>query len=225
MLRAHGFIRAGVSIAHAVGFNSAQFAELAAAKVGLVWSPRSNIELYGRTTDVVAAKGAGMTIAIAPDWSPTGGAGMLDELTTGWKLNVGQLGNAFTDADMFRMASSSPALLAGLSGRIGAVAPGSMADLLVLRRKPRSAYQALIRSNAADVLLVTIGGQPIYGEPGLMTRLLPGVQLEPLTVCGEQKMLNVPGGVADHSFETVSRRLRTALVAIGSTLATLAECQ
>src|SRR5207253_1274694 len=41
------------------------------SKVGLIWSPRSNIELYGDTTDVRTAKRMCVKIALAPDWSPT----------------------------------------------------------------------------------------------------------------------------------------------------------
>jgi cytosine/adenosine deaminase-related metal-dependent hydrolase len=225
MLRSHGFIKPGVSIAHAVGFSSAQFTELAAAKVGLVWSPRSNIELYGRTSDVVAAKAAGMTIAIAPDWSPTGSSGMLEELSTAWRINVGQLSGAFSDAEFSHMVTANPAQLAAVSGRLGVIAPNAMADLLIMRRKEKTAYQPLVRSNAADVLLVLIGGQPIYGDPALMSRLLPNVALESITVCGETKVLNASGGVVAQSFGAVSQKLRTALVAVGSDLAPLAECR
>jgi 5-methylthioadenosine/S-adenosylhomocysteine deaminase len=225
MLQVHGYLRPGVSISHGLALTAAQFKELADKKVGLIWSPRSNIELYGRTSDVASAKNAGVTIAIAPDWSPTGSAGMLAEIATAWKLNVGQLGNVFTDAEMFRMATSNPAALAGLSGRIGSVAPGAMADLVVLRAKDRSAYQSVVRSNAADVRLVVIGGQPLYGDAALMAQLLPGVTLESITVCGEAKALDVSGGVADQSFDGVSRKLRAALASLGSSLAPLAECQ
>ena len=48
--------------------------------VGLIWSPRSNIELYGVTTDVALAKEQGVKIAVAPDWSPSGSDGLLQEL-------------------------------------------------------------------------------------------------------------------------------------------------
>jgi 5-methylthioadenosine/S-adenosylhomocysteine deaminase len=224
MLQVHGYLRPGVSISHGLALTAPQFKELADKKVGLIWSPRSNLELYGRTSDVLSAKNAGVTIAIAPDWSPTGSAGMLAEIATAWKLNLGQLGNAFTDADMFRMATSNPASLAGLGARIGSLAPGAMADLVVLRAKDRSAYQSVVRSNAADVRLVVIGGQPLYGDVPLMTQLLPGVALESITVCGEAKALNVSGGVADQSFGSVSQKLRVALAALGSSLAPLAEC-
>jgi hypothetical protein len=65
----------------------------------------------------------------------------------------------------------------------------------------------------------------VYGDGALMTRLLPGVQLESITVCGEPKALNVSGGIPDQSFEIVSQTLQTALKAVGSSLAPLAECE
>jgi 5-methylthioadenosine/S-adenosylhomocysteine deaminase len=72
--------------------------ELADGGVGFIWSPRSNLELYGKTADIISARSAGMNIAIAPDWSPTGSTGMLTELSLAWKLNVGALGNVFKEA-------------------------------------------------------------------------------------------------------------------------------
>jgi hypothetical protein len=56
MLRARGFLRPGLSIIHGTALRLADFQELARAGVGLIWSPRSNIELYGDTTDVRSAK-------------------------------------------------------------------------------------------------------------------------------------------------------------------------
>jgi len=50
------------------------------SNVGLIWSPRSNDELYGSTTNIAAARLAKVDIAIAPDWSPSGSAGMLQEM-------------------------------------------------------------------------------------------------------------------------------------------------
>ena len=46
----------------------------------LVWSPASNVFLYGATTNVPLARSLGVTVALAPDWSLGGGPTMLDEL-------------------------------------------------------------------------------------------------------------------------------------------------
>ena len=64
MLKARGLLVPGVSIIHGVALSPANFAEMAKAHVGLVWSPRSNFELYGSTADVAAAKAAGVRLAI-----------------------------------------------------------------------------------------------------------------------------------------------------------------
>ena len=76
MLKGRGLLRPGVSLIHGVAITPEGFAEMAAAGVGLIWSPRSNVELYGDTANVAAAKAAGVQIALAPDWSPTGSDGL-----------------------------------------------------------------------------------------------------------------------------------------------------
>jgi len=80
ILKARGLLMRGVILVHGDALGRTQFDEMAKLGVGLVWSPRSNFALYGATTDVADAKISGVQIAIAPDWSPTGSDGMLDEL-------------------------------------------------------------------------------------------------------------------------------------------------
>src|SRR5450631_1774624 len=74
MLKSRGLLIPGVSLIHGVALQPANYVEMAAHNVNLVWSPRSNLELYGSTADVAAAKAAHVKIALAPDWSPTGSA-------------------------------------------------------------------------------------------------------------------------------------------------------
>jgi 5-methylthioadenosine/S-adenosylhomocysteine deaminase len=78
--RGDGFLHAGVSLIHGVALGKVEFKQMADAHVGLIWSPRSNIELYGSTTDVRSAKAMGVKIALAPDWSPSGSDGLIEEL-------------------------------------------------------------------------------------------------------------------------------------------------
>jgi 5-methylthioadenosine/S-adenosylhomocysteine deaminase len=97
MFAARGFLRSGVSIIHGVALKQADFKKLAANHVGLIWSPRSNIELYGGTADVAAALSENVKMAIAPDWSPTGSNGMLEELTYATTWNGGQPAAIFSN--------------------------------------------------------------------------------------------------------------------------------
>jgi hypothetical protein len=76
ILKAQGLLRRGVAVIDGVAFRQEDFKDMAANGASLVWSPRSNYELYGATTRIQEAKASGVTIALAPDWSPTGSAGM-----------------------------------------------------------------------------------------------------------------------------------------------------
>ena len=203
MLRARGFLRPGVSIIHGVGLNTADLQTLAKDGVGLIWSPRSNLNLYGGTTDVYTAKQAGVKIALAPDWSPTGSDGMLQELKYASIWNQGQYPEVFTNAELVQMVTSAPAQLAGLSDKIGSIKPGLYADLLIVRRTDKDAYQSLLNASPADVQLVLIGGSPVYGDEQVMRKLAPATDLESLTICGAPKAL-------DFSTETAAQGTRPA---------------
>jgi 5-methylthioadenosine/S-adenosylhomocysteine deaminase len=190
MFSARGFLRPGVSIIHGVGLNADDWQQVAKSGVGLIWSPRSNLNLYGGTTDVAIAQHAGIKIALAPDWSPSGSDGMLQELKYASVWNDGQYPKVFTNAELVQMATSIPAQLAGLSDKIGSIKPGYYADLLVVRRTEKDPYQSLLNASPTDVRLVLIGGSPVYGDDDLMRRLAPAADLEPLSLCNSPKALD-----------------------------------
>jgi 5-methylthioadenosine/S-adenosylhomocysteine deaminase len=88
MLESRGLLKNGLSIVHGVSLDRGQLDSMKAHEVGLIWSPHSNLALYGKTADVVMAKAVGIDIALAPDWSPSGGTGMLDEISYVQRLRV-----------------------------------------------------------------------------------------------------------------------------------------
>ena len=227
--RGDGYLHPGVSIIHGVALGKAEFTQMASAGVGLIWSPRSNIELYGSTTDVRAAKEAGVTIALAPDWSPSGSDGMIEELKYVATWNASQVPPVFDDAALVKMATTVPAQLAGVDKEIGSLSEGLYADLLLVRKNGTNAYQALLHARPEDVRLVVIGGVPVYGDRDLMNRLLPGYQLESVTVCGKEKALyiepqkNIPETLK--TFKQISEELESKLSSWGTSLAQLAPCQ
>lgn len=92
---------------------------MAAADVGFIWSPRSNVELYGDTANAAAAKAAGVTMALAPDWSPTGSDGLVGELNYASMWNQTQRPPPFTKRELVLMATSNAAKLVNLAGEIG----------------------------------------------------------------------------------------------------------
>ncbi len=120
-------------LVHGTAFDGRAFARIHAAGAALVWSPRSNIELYGETTDIGAARAANVAVAIAPDWSPSGSDNTLAELRYAATLDPAKYGGpALTAKDLFEMATVVPARIAHIDDRVGTLAPGLYADLFVI---------------------------------------------------------------------------------------------
>jgi cytosine/adenosine deaminase-related metal-dependent hydrolase len=231
-----GFLRPGSSIIHGVALKRPEFEQMASAGVGLIWSPRSNIELYGETADIEAAKSAEgedhrrITIALAPDWSPSGSDGVLQELKYAAIWNAGQ-GSIFTSQELVSMATANAAKLAGLADKVGAIAPGMLADLVLIRRHsgatPTDGFNAIVHSGPEDIRLVVVGGIPLYGDADLMTALHPGKTLESLSICGTSKSLYIPPLNAagyPRPWKEVSERLTRDLHEFGTALAPLTAC-
>jgi 5-methylthioadenosine/S-adenosylhomocysteine deaminase len=223
MLKGRGLLRPGVSLIHGVAITPEEFAEMTAAGVGLIWSPRSNVELYGDTANVAAAKAAGVQIALAPDWSPTGSDGLLGELNYASMWNQTQTPPPFSERDLVMMASANAAKLVNLSAQIGSLAPGHAADLIVLRKTGadggHDAYWTITHASPQDLALVLIGGRALYGDAALM-QPFGAASGEPLQICGAAKKLAAGG----KSFSDTEQRLDQALHHAGRVLAPLAEC-
>jgi cytosine/adenosine deaminase-related metal-dependent hydrolase len=208
------------------------FAEMASHGVSLIWSPRSNLELYGSTADVAAAKAARVKIALAPDWSPTGSDGLLAELNYAAAWNETQKPHLFTDRELVAMATSTPAELVGASDRLGALEPGHDADILVIKPEGNAkhdAYWTLTHATAAQVMLVMVGGEPLYGDPDVLEKTGPSRPSEKIEVCGSSKTLLFTGlhgqvDAADETWAHTASTLQAALRHYGRDLAPIAEC-
>jgi 5-methylthioadenosine/S-adenosylhomocysteine deaminase len=224
MLKARGFLRPGVSIVHGVALREPDFREMAANGVGFIWSPKSNFELYGKTADVESARASNVTIALAPDWSPTGSSGMLDELRVAQLWNR-EHHNVLGELEILHMVTSNPARLAGLSDRLGTLAPGMMADFIVLPRKGSSPLDSLVDYEPASVKLVVVAGTPLLGDPEYLQQFQEAKTMEPLTVCGKKKALNIRQDTGGQSWAEIEGRLRHTLTSVGSSLAELSECK
>jgi 5-methylthioadenosine/S-adenosylhomocysteine deaminase len=224
MLEATGFLRPGVSIIQGVALHPADFHEMAAKGVGLIWSPHGNFALYGTTTNVAAAKKAGVRMAIAPDWSPTGSDGMTEELHYAYKWNQMQKPRVFAPSELVEMATTQPAELAAVSDKIGSLTKGTFADVVVFPKMGESPWAALLNAAPGSIKLVVIGGKPLLGEPKLMKQLLPGSKLETLHVCSYDKSLNLEGETNGETWAEIDNHLKNELERLHIQLAELANC-
>jgi hypothetical protein len=141
---------------------------MADVDAGLVWSPISNLLLYGDTTDVVTADNAGVTISLAPDWGPSGSKNNLHELKVADMWNRESLGGHFSDYELVEMVTSNAAEIANWQNFVGQISVGMYADLVVIDTFHDNPYRNLIDAIDPDVRLTIVQGKAVFGDIDLM---------------------------------------------------------
>ncbi len=148
---------------HASALTEGDIQTLADAGTRLVWSPQSNLRLYGETTLAGVALDAGIPVALGADWLPSGSASLLGELKVA-RRELARQGRPVPAADLVAMVTSVAARIAGLDAHLGSVAAGRPADLLVLERHHTDPYESVCLADPSWVELVCIGGDITYGR-------------------------------------------------------------
>jgi 5-methylthioadenosine/S-adenosylhomocysteine deaminase len=166
-----GLVKEQTMVIHGTGLDRSQFDKMASVNADLIWSPLSNLLLYGDTTDVVEADTAGVRISIAPDWGPSGSKSNLHELKTADLWNTEVLNNHFTNYELAQMVTSNPAAATGWSNFVGQVKSDLYADLVVLDTFHEDPYRNLIEAVDADVRLTVIQGKAVFGDVDIMQEL------------------------------------------------------
>jgi cytosine/adenosine deaminase-related metal-dependent hydrolase len=221
-LKGAGLLGSHTAIIHGVALGPDQFKDMASSGTALVWSPRSNFELYGFTADVASAKKENVIIALAPDWSPTGSTNSLAELRYAKQVSHEKLADLFSDRDLFEMSTSIPARIARIDDKVGSVKKGLYADLFVLAGDGTQPYAALAHAKPEDVQLVLVGGVPIYGSEKLMNSF--AATTEEVVVCGTKMYLNA-GALVDGPLSGATTRLLDDLKHYNLDLGPLVECK
>ena len=143
---------------HANGLRAEDFDVLHDHGVGIVWSPLSNLLLYGGTSDVAAARLRGVPVALGSDWSPSGSRNLLAELKVARIVNRGLSPSPFTDRELVAMATRNPAKILGWENALGSLAADRFADLLVVAGTDGDPYEHLLTASERDISLVSSAG-------------------------------------------------------------------
>jgi len=179
----------------------------------MVWSPLSNLLLYGRTTDVKAAKEARVPIALGSDWAPSGSKNLLGELKVAWVISE-ELGGLFKPRELCEMVTATPAGILGWQDHVGTLGAGKLADLIVVDDTTGDPYEKLIRARETSLTLVVIGGIPRVGQQRLMGKF-DHVQREVIEVGHSKRILDLtpqPGEVdLGLTLDDAKRRLADTL--------------
>ena len=182
----------------------------------IVWSPLSNLLLYGQTTLIYPALSSGLTISLGTDWSPSGSRNLLDELKiaditlrgsqhhagdrdlipylsitdkTGDELNLAETA---LDKLMVEMVTTNPAKTLRWNEEVGSIEGGKYADLFVITKSNRPSAHGIPDSpyrNLIDATEEDVHLVLINGEP-----LSGDVSLMELLKPGDNEVITSEGG-------------------------------
>jgi 5-methylthioadenosine/S-adenosylhomocysteine deaminase len=155
---------------HLVGFERKDFERLKALGVrGVVWSPTSNLLLYGETMDLECPLELGLTVALGTDWYPSGSDSLFDELRCA-KEWVAREQLSVDNETLNSMVLDAPAKLLGHPD-LGLLSQGSFADFLVIPWRG-DFESSLDGADVDNIELVVAGGRPLFGRSDMMEALL-----------------------------------------------------
>jgi 5-methylthioadenosine/S-adenosylhomocysteine deaminase len=158
----------------------------------LVWSPLSNLLLYGQTALVYHALKAGVVISLGTDWSPSGSRNLLDELKvaditlrdprllgvdrdlipslsiTGKGADARETAEIALDKLLVEMVTSNPAKTLHWTDEVGSIEPDKFADLVLITKPQHSSAAGLPDSpyrNLIDATEEDVRLVLVNGEP------------------------------------------------------------
>jgi 5-methylthioadenosine/S-adenosylhomocysteine deaminase len=177
-------------IIHGTALTAEQLARVADAGGKLVWSPQSNLRLYGATTAAAAALQAGVTVGLGADWLPSGSPSLLDELRIAARL-LCAAGAAVPPARLVAMVTSGAARIAGIEAHVGRLAAGLAADVVVLERLRPDPWDSVLAADRSAVELVVLGGDIAYGRRDWVEELAGPTEREPVLAWGKPMALDL----------------------------------
>jgi 5-methylthioadenosine/S-adenosylhomocysteine deaminase len=186
---------------HCAAMNAQDFQVFAAHGGSMVWSPLSNLLLYGGTAAIGDALAAGVPVAIGSDWSPSGSKSLLGELKVA-RLAAAVAGVTITSAELLAMATCTPAAMLGWLPALGSIEAGKKADLIAVHGTAGDPYDAVVDADENDLDLVVINGIPRAGTRALMAEL--GYAGETVKIGRRKRVVNLAQETADPDVAAVS---------------------
>ncbi|HEY6640932.1 amidohydrolase family protein [Povalibacter sp.] len=172
---------------HAAGLLPQDLAVMAENGGSIVWSPLSNLLLYGGTADVKSTKAAGVAIALGSDWSPSGSKNLLSELKVARAFSD-RAGGIFSSRDLVAMTTINPARMLKWDTVLGSIEPDKRADFVIIKGRTGDPYEKLLKALEDDIQLVVINGIPRFGTAPLMDKATTALFAAPRPILESRKV-------------------------------------
>ena len=200
------------AIIHAIPLTPPDADLMQKSQASVIWSPRTNIDLYGNTAPVTMLDAQGVMVSLGTDWIVSGSMNLLRELKCADSLNASYFDKHFADSDLWKMATINAAYAVGAKYVTGQLTPGYEADIAIFDGTTDHDHRAVINAGVEDVALVLRGGTPLYGDTALMNDpVIGGTGCETINagvgdVCGKPKTICVAKDLNDGTTTLASVR-------------------
>ncbi|KAI0601271.1 metal dependent amidohydrolase [Biscogniauxia sp. FL1348] len=169
--RSTDIIARNLALVHALGLSTADFDKVAARGAKIVWSPRSNVFLYGKTMNVSYLLEAGITVALGTDWLPSGSATLNREAVCGASVMKESYGMTLAPKTLWEMMTINAAKVAGFEDDLGSLEVGKMADIVIFNGEDRKgesdAFAQAVFGTEEEIELVMRGGKILLAGDGI----------------------------------------------------------
>lgn len=158
---------------HSLGLEPVDLATLGEAEAKVVWSPLSNLLLYGATIPPSRLVESGVRFSIGCDWAPSGSKNLLGELKVARAVVEAEGASSLSSEDLVRAVTRDAAYVTAWEEHVGEIRADAFADLVVISGATGDAYDRLIDATERDIDLVVIDGEAVYGDAELIAELWP----------------------------------------------------
>lgn len=160
-------IAPNVALIHALGLSEADFDLVADRGAHIVWSPRSNMFLYGTTLNITYLLEAGINVALGTDWLPSGSATMAREAVCAFSSIQQLYGRDLQPKEIWEMMTINAARAADFDKYLGSLEVGKVADIVIFSGSTGDPYAQAIYAPEEDIELVLRGGSVILAASTL----------------------------------------------------------
>lgn len=181
-LEVKGGLARNTVLVHGVGLGAEGIDRVITHGAAVVWCPSSNLALLGATLAPRRLFDAGR-LALGTDSRLSGARDLLDE------LQVAATHGDLTPTELLRLVTADAARILAMP-EVGALVPGSRADLVVVRDDGFEPTASLIACRRADLRAVVRDGRPAVADPDLRGWFeAAGVETVPIELDGRPKLL------------------------------------
>lgn len=152
------------SLIHGVALTQTHLQTLRDNNVSVIWSPRSNLALYGKTVDPSWLIDAGVSVAMGTDWSISGSYNILEEMACGKNVSQAKNSRAITGPELWQMVTTEAAKALGIDKITGSITVGNTADLVIISDPDGSGISRMGSLDQSDIIAVFIDGALLAGD-------------------------------------------------------------